>query len=87
MKTLLFTQLRGLQYHFDIIESQQTLINEKWKKNYILLNEKSKNNFTNHFNYGPFFGMALASGLAIAFAEELEESFLGEKLGGCLVLI
>jgi hypothetical protein len=29
MKTLLFTQLRGLQYHFDIIEGQQTLINEK----------------------------------------------------------
>jgi hypothetical protein len=26
------------------------------------------------------FGMALASDLALAFAEELEESFLGEKL-------
>jgi hypothetical protein len=36
---------------------------------------------------GLFFGMALASGLAIAFAEELEESFLREKLEGCLVLI
>jgi hypothetical protein len=35
MKTLLFTQLHGLQHHLDIIEGQQTLINEKWKNLHI----------------------------------------------------
>jgi hypothetical protein len=36
MKTLLFIQLRGLQYHLNIIEGQQTLINKKWKNLHII---------------------------------------------------